>query len=49
MKCMKCVAYMAIGAGMALLYKMYESDILCMCKKIMKTEQEMLKDSLEIE
>ena len=49
MKCVKCAIYMALGAGIALTYKMYESEILCMCKKMMKKEQEILKDGLEIE
>ena len=49
MKNMKCLFYMMMGAGVALIYKKYEEEINCMCKKIMKKEKEIIEDGLELE
>ena len=45
----KCAFYMMIGALMALAYKTYEKEIICMCNKMMKKEREIIETGLDIE
>ena len=45
----KCLIYMAIGASLALTYKMYEKELICMCNKMIKKGHKSIEDGLEIE
>jgi len=49
MKSFKCVFYMMLGAGIAVIYKTYEKEITCMCNKVLQKEKEMLDEGLELE
>ena len=43
----KCVIYMAIGAFLALTYKMYEEQIMSICNKMVKVNKKVIKEGLE--
>ena len=47
MKTFKCILYMAIGATGALVYKEYENQIMCLCKKMMK--KNLSEEGLDLE
>jgi len=40
---------MAIGASLALTYKAYQKEIMCMCDKMLKKEKKLIEDGLELE
>lgn len=46
---MKCLMWMMIGAGMALIYKTYEDEICKLCKHFKSCEKDMLNKCLEME
>ena len=48
MKKIKCIFYMGLGIGAFVLYKTYEEEIMCACKKIKKLEKNMIENGLDI-
>ena len=49
MKYFKYALCMVMGAGIAILVETYDDEIKCTCKKLMKKEQELMKNGLEMD
>lgn len=44
----KCFFYIGLGIGVGILYKSYEKELLCACKKMMNLEKSMIENGLDL-